>query len=165
MVMIRPIRREDERLMMEFHGDLSEESVYRRYMTAFNLDQRVAHERLSHVCSMEGGRELVLVAERRDPASGQRKILGVGRLSLPRPGERSGEVSLLVADEWQGQGLGTALLRRLLGAAREDGLSTVRADILAENVAMQKLCGEAGFRLSPDPDGKTILAELDLKTA
>ena len=45
-VTIRPIRPEDEPLMVKFHETLSEESVYHRYFSALKLSQRIAHERL-----------------------------------------------------------------------------------------------------------------------
>ncbi len=45
-VVIRPIRPEDEPLMVKFHGTLSEQSVYLRYFHMEKLDSRVAHARL-----------------------------------------------------------------------------------------------------------------------
>src|SRR5205814_4740376 len=52
-VTIRPIRPEDEPLMVKFHQTLSERSVYLRYFTPLRLDQRVAHERLSRICFID----------------------------------------------------------------------------------------------------------------
>ncbi len=79
-VVIRPIRPEDEPLMVKFHATLSERSVYLRYFHLMNLSQRVAHERLTRICFIDYDREMALVAERRDPKTGEREILGVGRL-------------------------------------------------------------------------------------
>jgi acetyltransferase len=161
-VSIRPIRPEDEPLVAEFHKGLSERSVYMRYLAAMKLDRRVAHERLSRVCFSDHDRELALVAERRDPASRRREVMAVGRLSRARLGAPSGEASLLVADAWQGRGLGTELLRRLLDAARREGLSAVTAEVLAENLAMQRLCGKQGFRIAWAPGARVVKAELKL---
>ena len=80
-VTIRPIRPEDEPLMVAFHGRLSDRSVYFRYFHLLKLNQRVAHDRLTRICFIDYEREMALVAERRDPASGELQIMGVGRLT------------------------------------------------------------------------------------
>ena len=80
-VLIRPIRPEDEPLMVKFHETLSERSVYLRYFHLMNLPQRVAHERLTRICFIDYDREMALVAERRNPSSGENEILAVGRLT------------------------------------------------------------------------------------
>src|SRR5215211_5577219 len=63
-VFIRPIRPEDEPLMVEFHASLSPQSVYMRYFHMMGLDQRTAHERLTRICFIDYDREMALVAER-----------------------------------------------------------------------------------------------------
>ena len=63
MVTIRPIRPEDEPLVVKFHQTLSERSVYNRYFSALELSQRIAHERLIRICQNDADRE-TLVAER-----------------------------------------------------------------------------------------------------
>ena len=62
-VTLRPIRPEDEPLLVAFHKTLSEESVYRRYFNQLKLDQRIAHERLTRICFNDYDRELALVVE------------------------------------------------------------------------------------------------------
>ena len=69
-VIIRPIRPEDEPVMVKFHETLSEESVYYRYFTQLKLDQRIAHERLTRMCFTDYDREIPLVAEHQDPKTG-----------------------------------------------------------------------------------------------
>ena len=66
-MVIRPIRPEDEPLMVKFHGTLSEQSVYLRYFHMEKLDSRVAHERLLQKCFIDYEREMALVADRQDP--------------------------------------------------------------------------------------------------
>src|SRR5205823_1816906 len=65
-ITIRPIRPEDEPLMVKFHQGLSERSVRLRYFAPLKLGQRVAHERLTRVCFNDYDRELALVAEHVD---------------------------------------------------------------------------------------------------
>ena len=158
---IRPIRPDDEPLMIAFHGTLSEESVRLRYLHPFKLDQRTAHERLIRTCFVDYDREMALVAEVHS-AAGRREIAAVGRLSRDRDGRNGAEFALLVADAWQRRGIGRALLRRLVAVARRERMTRVYADILVANVGMQRLCDELGFTLDPMPDAGVIPAVLEL---
>src|SRR4029077_20579406 len=78
-VTIRPIRPEDEPMMVAFHERLSERSVYFRYFHLLNLSQRTAHERLTRMCFIDYDRAMALVAER-EAANGP-DLLGIGRLT------------------------------------------------------------------------------------
>jgi acetyltransferase len=160
-VVIRPIRPEDEPLMVKFHETLSEESVYHRYFSALKLSQRVAHERLTRICFNDYDREIALVAEYTDAKTGRREILGVGRLSKVH-GANEAEFALLVSDRWQKQGLGTELLRRLVQIARDEKLTRLTADIMADNHAMQHISRKVGFKLEHHPDGHDFMAEYAL---
>src|SRR5919107_230211 len=80
-VAIVSIRAEDEPLMVKFHETLSEQSVYMRYFHMMKLGYRTAHERLTRICFIDYDREMALVVDRRDPATGDHEILAVGRLS------------------------------------------------------------------------------------
>jgi acetyltransferase len=160
-VVIRPIRPEDEPLMVKFHETLSEESVYHRYFSALKLSQRVAHERLTRICFNDYDREIALVAERTDAKTGRREILGVGRLSKVH-GANEAEFALLVTDRCQKQGLGTELLKRLVHIGREEKLTRITADIMADNHAMQHISRKVGFKLEHTPDGHDFMAEYAL---
>jgi len=78
---IRSICPADEQLMIKFHETLSEDSVQLRYFHAIALDSRTAHQRLTRICSPDLNREIVLVAEYKDPSSGEGQIIAVARLS------------------------------------------------------------------------------------
>jgi acetyltransferase len=161
-VTLRPIRPEDEPLVARFHERLSDQTVYRRYLHALQLSQRVAHERLSRLCFVDYDREVALVAERRDPGSGERELIAVGRLIRLR-GRPEAEFALVVADRYQGRGLGGELLRRLVQFARDEGVRRVSADVLAGNVGMQRVCERVGLRVgSPGADPGVLRAEIDL---
>jgi acetyltransferase len=158
-VNVRPIRPEDEPLLVKFHETLSEESVYYRYFSQLKLDQRIAHERLTRMCFNDYDREIALVAEHKDPKSGQREILGVGRLSKAR-GLNEAEFALIVSDRFQRQGLGTELLKRLVQIGRDEKLQRISANILAENHGMQTVSKRVGFKLTRDADGHDFKAEI-----
>jgi acetyltransferase len=153
-VTIRPIRPEDEPRMIDFHETLSEHSVALRYYQPLALSQRTAHERLVRVVQSDYDREMVLVAET------DGKIIGVARLSRERGGvttdPSSANFTLLISDEFQNQGMGTAMLRRLLDVARAEKVATLTADILAENTPMQHVVEKSGFALS-EPQGSPAM--------
>ncbi len=158
-VTIRPIRPEDEPLMVAFHASLSEESVYMRYFQFIQYDQRIAHKRLTRICFIDYQREMALVAEHTDPSSGERSILAVGRLSKLHMTPEA-EFALLVTDACHRQGFGEELLRRLVRIARDEKLQRITATILSENVAMQHVARDAGFKLTRS--GPEFFAEMDL---
>jgi acetyltransferase len=155
-VTIRPIRPEDEPLMVAFHGTLSEETVYARYFSYMKLSQRTAHERLTRICFTDYDREMPLVAE----AEGA--IVGVGRLSKAH-GRNEAEFAILLADAWQRHGLGTELLRRLVAIGRAEGLDRIYAEMLASNTGMRRASEAAGFSMAPVAgDASVMRADLDL---
>jgi len=161
-VTVRPIRPEDETLMVKLHEALSENTVYLRYFQVLRLDARIAHERLVRNCFVDYDREMALVAERIEPETGQRELLGVGRLIRQRD-TREAELGVVVADKWQGGGLGTELMRRLLLVARAEKIHRIVAHILSENASMAALARRFHFVCVPDDDPISLTATLDLK--
>ena len=161
-VTIRMIRPEDERAMTRFHQVLSDRTVYLRYFHPLAYSERVAHRRLVRICFSDYDRELALIAELEQPnEQGERDIIAVGRLSK-LPGTNEGEFALLVGDQWQRQGLGSELLRAIVGIAQDEGLSLVEADILPENVEMQHVAGKSGFSLDKRYHEQRVVATLAL---
>lgn len=156
-VTIRPIRPEDEPLMVRFHATLSEETVYFRYFHLIHLHQRTAHERLLRICFNDYDREIALVAEAHLPDP---EILAIARLSRRRMQPSVAEFALVVTDRRQGQGLGTALLRRLIEVARAERVERLVADILPDNYGMLRLAERMGFTLTRRDD--VVHAEMSL---
>ncbi len=155
-VTIRPIRPEDEPLLVAFHHDLSEQSVYLRYAGVMKLSQRTAHERLARIAFNDYDREIALVAEVTG-ADGQPQIAGVGRLNKMF-GTNDGEYAMLVSDKFQRQGLGTELLKRLVEVGEAEGLDRLVADVLRENAAMQRVSRKLGFDIVGDVDDSMVRA-------
>jgi acetyltransferase len=150
---IRPIRPEDEPLLVRFHEELTEETVYARYFHLLRLSQRTAHERLTRVAFNDYDREIALVAEEAD-ADGDRRLAAIARLSKHH-WQRAAEFSMLVGDRWQRRGLGRELLRRVVEIARVEGVELVWAEMLAGNVAMRRTAAAVGFSLIDEPDSPT----------
>jgi acetyltransferase len=159
-VTIRPIRPEDEPLMVKFHETLSERSVYFRYFHAMRLTQRIAHERLTRICFIDYEREMALVVLRADE-KGDQEILGVGRL-INVHGTKEGEFALLVSDNWHHRGLGIELLKRLVDIGRQEKLTRIFGDILPENGDMLRVCDKLGFSRHYSAEDGIIRAEIQL---
>ncbi len=160
-VVIRPIRPEDEPLMVKFHSFLSDRTVYLRYFCSLSLATRTAHERLVRICFADPELETVLVASQTDARSGDERILAVGRLNkLLNTSEA--EMAVLVSDEYQSRGLGTELLRRLIQVARELRLEQIITEMLRDNIAMQSVIKKLGFRLRLFDDARSVRAVLNL---
>jgi acetyltransferase len=168
-LLIRPIRPEDEGLMVEFHRRLSESSVRQRYMGPLRFDVRTTHERLVRVCFSDYDRDIALVVEHRPasepsehrPASGPAEIVAVGRLSRGTSHDDA-EFAILVRDDWQHRGLGSELLRRIVDVARREGVPRVTATMLPGNSAMMKIATRLGFTVRCEPGDAEAFAEIAL---
>ena len=159
-VTIRPIRPEDEPLMVKFHGTLSDRTVYLRYFCSLSLAHRTAHERLIRICFGDE-RETVLVVEHQHPQTCEPGILGVGRLNKLQA-DKEAQVAVLVSDQYQHRGVGTELVRRLINVARDEKLSRITAEVLRDNLAIQTIFKRLGFRLRFLGDPTSLQAVLDL---
>jgi acetyltransferase len=158
-VTIRPIRPEDEPLMVQFHTTLSERSVYLRYFCSLSLSTRVEHERLVRICFGSYDRGFALVADRKNPETGQHEVLGVGRFSAINRAEA--EAAVLVSDRWQGRGLGTELLACVARVARAEKFQRLLGEILRDNLATQAVFKKVGFRLRSMADPSSVSALLE----
>jgi acetyltransferase len=160
-VTIRPIRPEDEPTIIKFHEKLSDRTVLMRYFTPLKLSQRTAHERLTRICFVDYDREMALVAERRDSASGVPEILAVSRLHHLH-GTEDFEATVVVIDEAQHLGLGSELMSRAVNIARKEGAKRVVATVLHENEDMQAIFKGLGFHLEPVEGKEMVKARLEL---
>jgi len=157
---LRPIRPDDEPLMVDFHHQLSETSVYMRFFLPLKLDFRVSHERLFTKCFIDYEREIGLVAEYADE-EGARRIAGIARL-IRKHSDNSAEVAFLIADKFQNRGLGTHMLDTTIQIARKEGIATLEGATLSDNFNMKDMFIKAGFHFAPPEDG-VATAELRLK--
>lgn len=135
VVHLRPIRPDDGALLVDFHSGLSPHSVYLRYF-AFHpaLSEREV-ERFTHVDYVKR-LALILVCAGR--------IVAVGRYDRLQETDDA-EVAFVVADSYQGDGLGTLLADELAGAAFERGIRRFVAETLPENGGMIEVLRGLGF--------------------
>ncbi|MFY9779000.1 MAG: bifunctional acetate--CoA ligase family protein/GNAT family N-acetyltransferase [Candidatus Baltobacteraceae bacterium] len=159
-VTIRPIRPEDEPLMRAFHLQLSDESVYLRYAHAVRLSDRISHDRLARLCFIDYAHEMALVVLRTAP-SGQQELVAVGRLVMEHV-RNEAEFALLIADSFQGRGLGTELLRRLVEIGRRERVGRIVGYILADNMSMLDVCRRLGFHHEHEIGDPMVQSVIDL---
>jgi acetyltransferase len=157
---IRPIRPEDEPLMVRFHETLSERSVYLRYFYSLSLSARVEHDRLVRTCFASYDRGFALVADHVDAGTGEHEILGVGRFTAVNALEA--EVAVLVTDRWQRRGVGTELLTSVAHVARSENFQRLSGEILRDNLATQAVFKKVGFTIRTMEDPGSVSAQLEL---
>jgi acetyltransferase len=155
-VMLRPIKPEDEPLWLEMFQNFSEESIRYRF---FQVLKDTPHETRVRYCNIDYDREIAIVAELTE--NGHRNILGVTRVSI-EPDGKKGEIAFIVADPWQGLGLGTKMIDYVLEICKDMKLETVYAIILQENYRAISMMKKMGFTIEYQNDD-TATATLDLK--
>lgn len=160
-VTIRPIRPEDEPLMVKFHATLSELTVHFRYFQASTLETRTAHQRLTRICFNDYDREIALVAVRQEPRTMEHQIIGVGRL-IRVHAVNEGEFAIVISDNFQQQGLGTRLLQLLVQVGKAEGLKKIFGEILPDNYGMLRVAKKVGFTTSFDRFAEVMHAEIKL---
>lgn len=155
---VRPIHPDDAQMLQRLVQELSPESRYFRFASAFN---ELPPSMLARFTLIDYDREMALVAvlkERSASADGEitesERIVGVSRY-VTNPDQSSCEFSLLIADEMKGKGLGSRLMESIMDVARERGLTEIDGLVLANNASMLRLMKSLGFavkRFAEDPD-------------
>ncbi|MCS7110307.1 MAG: bifunctional acetate--CoA ligase family protein/GNAT family N-acetyltransferase [Candidatus Caldarchaeum sp.] len=156
MVLLRPIKPEDEPIEYELIKGLSEESSRFRF---FQVIRDITHEMLVRFCNIDYDREMAIIAEYRE--DGKVRNVGVGRLII-EPDRRRAEFAVLVADDFQGKGLGTKLIDTIIEVAQDKKVSTIYGIVLPENTRMINLAKKMGFTVKRRTDD--IYVELRLDT-
>jgi acetyltransferase len=140
---------------------LSDRTVFMRYLQPMMLSDRVVHERLARISHCDYDRDIVLVAEDPDGPDG-RLILAVSRLSKVHGVDDEARLSMLVADQFQGRGIGEQLAARMVDVAKGERLRLLTATLTADNAVMQHVFEKLGFQLEPAESGKLMVATKQL---
>jgi acetyltransferase len=150
LLTIRPIRPEDEPLLISFHEELSHETIRSRYFEFMSLEERTAHERLIQICHSDYDREITLVAKT------EGHIVGIARYSKVY-GTPNVELKLTIIDRFQHLGLGTKMLEKIIAIATEEKIAKISVNILNENGAMIHLCKKFGFKMHSSKEVPSII--------
>jgi acetyltransferase len=156
-VILRPIKPEDEPLWLEMFHNFSEESI--RFRLFEVIKEPIEHEFSVRYCNIDYDRELAIVAELEE--KGRKKMAGVVRL-LVDPDRRSGEVAFIVADPWQGVGIGSKMIDYMIEICRDKKIETLYAVMLPDNHRAIRLMKELGFTITFLEDN-TVKAMMNLK--
>ncbi len=153
-VLLRPIRPEDEPLERDLIAGLSPESSRFRF---FQIIKEITHDMLSRFCNIDYAREMAIIAEYGSDAN--RRNVGVSRLIMEPGG--SGEFAVVVADDFQNNGLGLKLCDMLIGIGQDKGLKSIYGIVLNDNRKMINLARKLGFTFERLSEEETRI-ELEL---
>jgi GNAT superfamily N-acetyltransferase len=145
-VWVRAIRPDDKQRLAQFHGRLSPESVYLRY---FEYKPVLSPRDLAYLTELDFDRRVALVATL--APGGSAPLAGVARYdALPTHEGQPvrAELGIVVEDKHQNRGIGTVLLKHLLGVAHDHGIAEITAEVLPQNTRMLELVAGAGVPVS-----------------
>ncbi|MGH8691246.1 MAG: GNAT family N-acetyltransferase [Burkholderiales bacterium] len=152
---LRPLRREDHDIEFAFVSGLSPETRSNRLLGGAKA---ITRDYIESLVTVDYSRDMALAAT---AMLGGETLIGVARYVLDASNE-SAEFAIVVADAWQGRGVGTRLMRKLIEVARRRGLKRLYGDILATNRPMLELMRKLGFTLGRHEDPTLTRASLDL---
>jgi len=141
-VFLRPVRMSDEALLKELFYSLSEDSMYRRFIS---MRKDMPHERLQQFVVIDYTKEMVILALLQEGE--KEKIVGIGQYSV-HEASHTAEVAFAVRDDQQNKGIGTTLLTYLTYLGKRRGLLGFTAEVLVENRPMLHLFEKMGFDIS-----------------
>jgi len=138
---VRPIHPTDESRVRELFYHVSQETLYRRFMSWI---KRVSHKQVQEFVFVDHRSEVSIVAT--VPEADGELIIAMGGYYLDATTNRA-EVAFTVLDAWQRRGIGSFLLKHLVHIARRNGIAGFTAETLAENKAMQSIFHHSGLKV------------------
>ena len=151
-LVVRAARATDEEQVQDVLYDMSPESAYQRYFTPRHIHSR--SEVLAFL-DADPRSSCALVAE--EASSGH--LVGIARYELD-PASKMGDLGIVVRDDFQRRGVGTALVRYLLEVGDLHGMRGLRADVLSTNVGMMALLRRSGLHGTPMPEAGVCSVEV-----
>ena len=150
-ITIRPIRPEDAEIEQAFVRTLSPKAKHFRFMQGV---RELTREMLVRFTQLDYDRELALIAVIQD--NGEEREIAVARWAINPDGE-SCEFAVVVADEWQGRGVGSEVMRQLMNAAKDKGIKRIEGQVLKDNTEMLGLMGFLGFESAPSAEDPSVV--------
>jgi ribosomal protein S18 acetylase RimI-like enzyme len=154
-VEIRALRPDDRADLLAAVGRTSEQSLYRRF---FAVKGSFTEPEIAFFLNIDFVNHVALVAVLEE--LGRPRIVGGGRYIVVQPGRA--EVAFVVVDQYQGQGIGSALLRHLATLARRAGIDELIAEVLPDNTSMLKVFEKSRFRLNRRRESQVVHVTLHL---
>ncbi|HEY9565799.1 MAG TPA: GNAT family N-acetyltransferase [Nocardioides sp.] len=148
---VRPIRPEDDQLLVDFYSRVSEESKYYRFFSPMPTLSERDVKRFTNVDHHDRVAFVVILADR---------MIAVGRYDVIKPGEA--EVAFLVEDQHHGRGLAQILLENLAQAGRELGVEKFTAEVLPDNRRMITTFKDAGYHVAGGFEDGVMSLQFDI---
>jgi acyl-CoA hydrolase/GNAT superfamily N-acetyltransferase len=142
-LLLRPVKISDEPLLKEFFYSLSDQSIYRRFIS---MRTDMPHERLQEFVVIDHTKEMMILTVKVSEHGEREEIVGVGQYGIDET-THTAEVAFVVRDDYQNKGVGTELLTYLTFLAKKQGLLGFTAEVLVENKQMLHLFEKMGFDL------------------
>jgi RimJ/RimL family protein N-acetyltransferase len=158
-LLVRRIRPDDKRLLERGLRQLSERSVQRRFLSP---KPGFSRAELRYLTELDGRSHVALVAE--SPTQPVRRLIGVARFVRLHDDPEAAEAAIVVADDWQGRGVGSLLARDLAARARGLGIKRFTATIGGDNVPAHRLLHKLNAHLERRAQGHGV-SELVLDLA
>src|SRR5207247_2361616 len=148
-VEIRALRSDDRAGLRAAIARISDQSLYRRF---FGVRRHFTEQEIEFFTNIDFVNHVALVAVAEE--GGRPVVIGGGRYIVVSPG--TAEVAFALVDQYQGQGVGAALMRHLATIARDAGLKELIADVLLDNIAMLKVFEKSGFRVDTKREAQVV---------
>ena len=151
LILIRPIRADDKRMLEDGLRQLSDESVHRRFLSPKRSFSRTE---LRYLTEVDGRDHVALVAEY--PGHPVRRLIAVGRFVRLHDDPEAADVAIVVADDWQRRGVGTTLSEQLAADARRLGIRRFTATMASDNVPAHRLMAKLTKQLERRHTGSGV---------
>ena len=148
--MLRPLRREDIDIEAAFVTGLSPASRHNRLLGGMI---QITREYIEQLTTVDFARDMALAAALM--LEDREVLIGVARYVLDADG-RECEFALVIADAWQGRGIGRRMMAKLIAVARGRGLQRIYGDVLSTNRHMLNFCRKLGFVPTRERDDPTV---------
>ena len=152
---IRALRPDDQVGLVSAVDRSSAQSLYRRF---FGVRRHFTEQEIAFFVNVDFINHVALVAVTKE--NGLPVIVGGGRYVVLQPGKA--EIAFAVVDQYQGHGVGTALMRHLVTIAQESGLKELIAEVLPDNISMLKVFEKTGLPLSTKREPEVVHVTLRL---
>jgi GNAT superfamily N-acetyltransferase len=148
-VLVRPIKAVDEDILRSFFHSLSDQSIYLRY---FRRMKSMPQKILQKTADIDYSKDMAIVVLS-PPDAYQHELVGIGQwISDPREESNPPELAFQVRDDWQGEGLGSFLFQKIIDIAKDRGVHTLKADVLADNKGMNAIFENSGIPFTKRSD-------------
>jgi acetyltransferase len=153
---LRPIQMSDEEKLLALFNRLSKHTIYLRFHHVLN---HMSREEARRFCTVDYYNTFALVGTLGEDVD--ERIIAVGRYAK-QPGAERAQIAFEVEDKYQGLGIGSHLLDQLAYIAREKGIISFEAEVLAENQDMMNVLINSGFTMHRQMQGTTYVGIMDL---